>query len=83
MKVISWNARGLNSQAKQRLLKRKVQREKPDIIFVQETKCASNIIDNVSKKLGKQMKYMETASYGWEGGLVTFVGSPCDQHPLS
>ena len=68
MKVISWNARGLNSQTKQRLLKRKLQKENPDIIFVQETKCASNIIDNVSKKLGRQMKYMETTSHGWEGG---------------
>lgn len=71
MKVISWNARGLNSQAKQRLLKRKVQKEKPDIIFVQETKYTSNIIDNISRKLGKQMRYMETASHGWEGGFVT------------
>jgi len=71
MKVISWNAKGLNSQAKQRLLKRKIQKEKPDIIFAQETKCASNIIDNIRKKLGKQIKYMETASHGWEGGLVT------------
>eukprot|EP00253_Pinus_taeda_P010667 PITA_10667 len=71
MKVISWNARGLNSQMKQRLLKKKVQKNKPDIIFVQETKCASSTIRNISKKLGKHMEYMETTSSGWEGGLVT------------
>lgn len=62
MKVISWNVRGLNGQTKQRLLKRKVQKEKPDIIFVQETKCASNIIKEVSRKLGRRMDYMETDS---------------------
>eukprot|EP00253_Pinus_taeda_P034305 PITA_34305 len=72
MRVISWNVRGLNGQTKQRLLKRKVQKEKTDIIFVQETKCASNIIKNVSRKLGRQMEYMETDSHGWEGGLVTW-----------
>lgn len=71
MKVISWNARGLNRQIEQVLLKRKVQKEKTDIIFVQETKCASNTIYNASKKLGRQMEYLETASHGWEGGLVT------------
>ena len=71
MKVISWNARGLNSQMKRRLLKKKVQKNKPDIIFVQETKCASSTIHNISKKLGKHMEYMETASNGWEGGLIT------------
>lgn len=71
MKVISWNARGLNSQMKQCVLKNKVQKNKPDIIFVQETKCASSTIHNISKKLGKHMEYMETTSSGWEGGLVT------------
>eukprot|EP00253_Pinus_taeda_P033709 PITA_33709 len=71
MKVISWNVRGLNSQIKQRLLKRKVEKEKLDIIFVQETKCASNTIKNTSKKLGRQMEYLENASHGWEWGLVT------------
>ena len=71
MKVISWNARGLNSQLKQWLLKKKVQKENLDIIFVQETKCKSSTIHNVSKKLGKHMEYMETTSHGWEGGLIT------------
>eukprot|EP00253_Pinus_taeda_P030678 PITA_30678 len=72
MKVISWNVRGLNGQTKQRLLKRKVQKEKSDIIFVQGTKSASNIIKEVSRKLGRRMDYMETDSQGWEGDLVTW-----------
>jgi len=70
MKFLSWNARGLNSQSKQRLLQKKVQKEQPDIVFVQETKCSSNMVVNISKKLGKRMDYLEIASNGWEGGLV-------------
>jgi len=70
MKVLSWNARGLNSQTKQHLLKKKVQKEQPDIVFVQETKYSSNTIVNISKKLGKRMEYFEIESNGWEGDLV-------------
>ena len=72
MNVISWNARGLNNQAKHRLLKRKFQQEKPDIMFIQETKCATNQIEIISKRLGKPIKYIEVASHGWEGGIATF-----------
>jgi len=71
MKIISWNARGLNSQVKQRLLKRKIQKEKLDIMFVQETKCASNTMENINKRLGKHIKYMEISNHCWEGGLIT------------
>ena len=71
MKIISWNERGLNSQAKQRLLKRKFQQEKPDIMFIQETKCATNQMENINKRLGKPIKYIDVASQGWEGGINT------------
>jgi len=70
MKDLSWNVTGLNSQTKQCLLKKKVQKEQPDIVFVQETKCSSSTIINISKKLGKRVEYLETASNGWEGGLI-------------
>lgn len=71
MKIVSWNARGLNSQAKQRLLKRKFQKEKPDIMFIQETKCDINHMENISKRLGKPIEFIEVASQGWEGGIAT------------
>lgn len=47
-----------------------VQKEQPDIVFVQETKCSSNTVVKISKNLGKRMEYLETASNGWEEGLV-------------
>ena len=37
MKILSWNTQGLNNHNKQRLLKEKVTKENPDIIFLQET----------------------------------------------
>lgn len=70
MKVLSWNARGLKSQTKQHLLKKKVQKEQLDIVFVQETKCSSSTVISISKKLGKRMEYLETANNGWKGGLI-------------
>eukprot|EP00253_Pinus_taeda_P009477 PITA_09477 len=72
MKVISWNARGLNSQEKQRLLIRKFQTEKPDMMFIQETKFSSSLIKSISQKLGRPLDFMEVSSHGWEGGITTF-----------
>jgi len=45
--------------------------EKPDIMFIQETKCAINQMENISKRLGKSTKYIDIASQGWEGGIAT------------
>eukprot|EP00253_Pinus_taeda_P012441 PITA_12441 len=75
MKVISWNARGLNSQAKQRLLIKKFKTEKSDMMFIQETKCSSSLIKIISQKLGKPLDFIEVASTGWEGGITTFWDS--------
>lgn len=75
MKIVSWNARGLNSQVKQRLVKRKLQQEQPDIMFIQETKCASNQLEKISKKLGRFIKFTDIASQGWEGGIETLWDS--------
>eukprot|EP00253_Pinus_taeda_P007220 PITA_07220 len=71
MKIVSWNTRGLNSLAKQRLLQRKFQKEKSDIMFIQETKCATTHMGNINKKLGKPIDFIEVASQRWEGGITT------------
>jgi exonuclease III len=41
MKIISWNIRGLNGRSKQKLLQDMIIAEKPDIMMLQETKCAT------------------------------------------
>eukprot|EP00253_Pinus_taeda_P001936 PITA_01936 len=71
MKVISWNARGLNSQAKQRVLKRKFQKFNPEIMFIQETKCSNSSMAKINKKIGRNIDYLEVESQGREGGLAT------------
>ena len=71
MKVISWNARGLNSQAKQRVLKRKFQKFNAEIMFIQETKCSSSSMNKINKKIGRNIDYLEVESQGQEGGLET------------
>eukprot|EP00253_Pinus_taeda_P018446 PITA_18446 len=71
MKVISWNARGLNNQAKQRVLKRKFQKFNPEIMFIQETKCSSSNMAKINKKIGRNIDYLEVESQGREGGLAT------------
>ena len=77
MKILSWNARGLNNHRKQRLLRKKVKNENPDMIFLQETKCSSQKMKGINKNLGKRMDYTEVEGNGMEGGLATFgIPSP-------
>lgn len=71
MKILSWNARGLNNQKKQRLLRKKVVDEQPNMIFLQETKCSSQIMKATSKKVGKRMESVKVERIGIEGGLAT------------
>ena len=60
MKLISWNIRGLNSPKKGKLLKNLIMEEKPTIMFLQETKCNSKILEKI-------------AATAWPGGQVTTV----------
>ena len=60
MKLISWNIRGLNGPRKGRLLKNMLMEEKPAILFLQETKCNSTVLEKIAAK-------------AWPGGLVIAV----------
>eukprot|EP00253_Pinus_taeda_P010254 PITA_10254 len=60
MKLISWNIRGLNGPRKGRILKTMLKQEKPSILFLQETKCNSTILERIAAK-------------AWPGELVTAV----------
>ena len=50
MKLISWNIRGLNGPRKTRLLKNMIKQENPQVIFLQETKCDTIVLDKLSNK---------------------------------
>eukprot|EP00253_Pinus_taeda_P026820 PITA_26820 len=71
MNIISWNARGLNDQAKQRVLKRKFQKFNLEIMFIQETKCSISSMAKINKKIGRNINYLEVESQGREGSLAT------------
>eukprot|EP00253_Pinus_taeda_P029800 PITA_29800 len=71
MKIVSWNARGMNSQAKQRLLKRQMEKNNPDMLFLQETKCNRALIEKLRVRLGRNFEVLEIESKGREGGLAT------------
>lgn len=60
MKLISWNIRGLNTPRKDRLLKNMIMQEKPQIPFLQETKCNSIFLEKIAVK-------------AWPGGMVAVV----------
>lgn len=45
MELISWNIRGLDSPVKCRLIKNIIKQEKPQILFLQETKYNSISLD--------------------------------------
>eukprot|EP00253_Pinus_taeda_P026358 PITA_26358 len=40
-------------------------------MFIQETKCATSHMANISKKLGKPLDFIEVANQRWEGGITT------------
>jgi exonuclease III len=60
MKIISWNIRGLNGHSKQRLLREIIIAEQPDIMLLQETKCATEEMDRVLSCCWKQGKGIYT-----------------------
>lgn len=51
MKTVSWNIRGCNSPLKKQLSKRKINKEKLTIVFLQETKCRSEEMIKITKRV--------------------------------
>ena len=70
MKLLSWNIRGCNSPLKKRLLKRKIDKEKPAIVFLQETKCESEEMTKISKRVWKGAMVVARDAEGAAGGLA-------------
>jgi exonuclease III len=70
MKMLSWNIRGLNARSKQGLLWERIMKEQPDILLLQETKCAGEEASQILKKCWKQANLVEVDAKGAAGGLV-------------
>jgi exonuclease III len=70
MKIITWNIRGLNDRSKQRILRDCVKEESPDILMLQETKCAGMEAEIIFQRIWKGCNYIHTDSAGASGGLA-------------
>lgn len=70
MKLISWNIRGLNSPGKHKMIKNMLQREKPNILFLQETKCNSDVLGSILSKAWPSCSSVAVDASGSSGGLA-------------
>ena len=69
MKILSWNTRGINSLRKMKILFQKIKRSNPAIVFLQETKCQANFIQESRSKIWARCESMGIYSKGFSGGL--------------
>eukprot|EP00253_Pinus_taeda_P028580 PITA_28580 len=70
MKLISWNLRGFNSPGKLRILKNMIKMEKPQIRFLQETKCNSSTLGSILSKAWPGCQLVAVNASGASGGLA-------------
>ncbi|XP_071724704.1 uncharacterized protein [Rutidosis leptorrhynchoides] len=71
MKILSWNCQGLGSPLTIRALTALVAKEKPDVIFLVETKNRELVLSRIHRKLRFVNSYI-TNLIGTAGGLAMF-----------
>lgn len=59
MKLTTWNISGLGSKRKQRNLSNRMKEEKPNMVFIQETKCSIDKIREIHSKWLIKYEYLE------------------------
>ena len=70
MNINTWKIRGLNDISKQRILRDCIKAESPDILMLQETKCAGMEAETIFQRIWKGCNYIQTDSLGASGGLA-------------
>jgi exonuclease III len=70
MKILSWNIRGLNAKRKQAFLKDRIKKDQPDILLLQEMKCAGVEANITLQRCWKQAQYVEVDARGVAGGFA-------------
>ena len=91
MKLLSWNIRGLNGRSKQRMLKMKLQKDPPNVLFLQETKCPSVTAASILAWIWNNYLTMEIDAQGasrgllinWNPLLITLDDALASRHSLS
>ena len=76
MHITTWNIRGCQSalknhllSLKNHLLKRRIDRDKSGIIFLQETKCSGEELASIARKVWKGCESVAVDARGAAGGL--------------
>ena len=74
MKIISWNIRGCNHPRNIRTLARKMKQEKPDLLFLQVTKCSFESLKRISQIIwkGRSVMAIEAKGKGGRGELSSY-----------
>jgi len=69
-KLTKYYIRGLNSPGKLRMLKNMIKLEKPQMCFLQETKCNSSTLGNILSKAWPGCRSVAVDALGASGGLA-------------
>ena len=70
MNIITWNIRGLNDKSKQIIFRDCIKAESPDILMLQETKCAGMEAETIFQHIWKGCNCIQIDSLGASGGLA-------------
>lgn len=71
MKILSWNIRGITNKKARRELKRLVNEENPNCVWIMESKTLSEFLDQL---VGLGFRFCISCSVvGLAGGLLNFV----------
>jgi exonuclease III len=70
MKTITWNIRGLNGRSRQRILRDCIKAENPDVLLLQETKCAGKEAENIFRQSCRGCDFFHQDSVGASEGLA-------------
>ena len=83
MKIVSWNVNGLRAVAKKGLLLSLIQEQEPDLLFLMETKCEHNQIDeSITEIKGYRMYLIPSQAKKGHSGTALYIRETID-HTLS
>lgn len=69
--MITWNIKGIGSRKKQRNLNNRIKEEKPDMVFIQETKCSMDKIREIHNKWLIKYEHLQVQGNNSTGGILT------------
>ena len=75
MIVLSWNVRGLISIPRQKVVRKLIESQLPDVVFIQETKLAVDGLANYAPHIWPQGNWQGVGARNSSGGVACFWNS--------